>query len=249
MRYTGRMDLETVYNMAASAARGADHMCGHGGGSEPVSYRLLDGYPFHINQYNRLLKIAAELDPAVTKYVEPIDMSKVPDPRGLTPGIWGIYAEQAAVALNSLASYLQSKLGKTQQEHEQIIDLIRLNLRQAIYQDPKHEREVQNALDIIFNARNLDFRREKDTVPYSTTHYIPDFTFNRIGLAVEVKLCKDKDREKDMIREINDDIIGYAGRYDRCVFVLYDLGFIRDVAGFSGDIEKNSGAHVLIVKK
>jgi hypothetical protein len=52
-----------------------------------------------------------------------------------------------------------------------------------------------------------------------------------------------------MIGEINDDIIGYGGKYDRCIFVVYDLGFIRDVALFSEDIEKNPGAHVLIVKK
>jgi REase_DpnII-MboI len=243
------MDLETVYNMAASAARGADHMCGHGGGSEPVSYRLLGGYPFHINQYNRLLKLAAELDPAVTKYVEPIDVSKVPDPRGLTSGIWGIYAEQAAVALNSLASYLQSKLGKKQQEYEQIIDLIKANLRRAIFKDPGHEREVQERLEIIFNARNLDFLREKVTIPYSNKYYIPDFTFDRIGLAVEVKLCKDKDREKVIIDEINADIPAYATKYERSLFVVYDLGVIRDEERFRSDIEKNHGAHVLIVKK
>jgi hypothetical protein len=52
-----------------------------------------------------------------------------------------------------------------------------------------------------------------------------------------------------MIEEINSDIIGYAGRYDRCLFVIYDLGFIRDTAQFSGDIEANPNVHVLIVKK
>lgn len=115
--------------------------------------------------------------------------------------------------------------------------------------DPKHEREVQNALETIFRARALDFRREQETVPYSTKRYIPDFTFDRIGLAVEVKLCKDKDREKVMIDEINADITGYGGKYDRCVFVVYDLGFIRDVARFPEDIEANPNVHVLIVKK
>lgn len=241
--------METVYNMAASAARGADHMCGHGGGSKSDSYRLLGGYPFYMNQHNRLLKLAAELDPAVTKYVEPIDVSTVPDPRGLTPSIWGIYAEQAAVALNSLASCLQSKLGKKQQEYEQVIDLIKANLRRAVFKDPGHEREMQERLEIIFNARNLDFLREKVTIPYSNKYYIPDFTFDRIGLAVEVKLCKDKDREKMIIDEINADIPAYATRYERSLFVVYDLGVIRDEDRFRSDIEKNPGAHVLIVKK
>lgn len=148
-----------------------------------------------------------------------------------------------------VARHLQSRLGRKEQEYEQIIDLIRANLRPAIYDDPKHEREVQNALEIIFRARALDFRREHETVPYSSKRYIPDFTFDRISLAVEVKLCKDKDREKEMIGEINDDIIGYGGRYDRCVFVIYDLGFIRDAAKFSGDIEENPNVHVLIIKK
>ncbi len=104
-------------------------------------------------------------------------------------------------------------------------------------------------MEIIFRARGFDFRREQETVPFSTKRYIPDFTFDRIGLAVEVKLCKDKDRERPMIDEINADIIGYGGKYDRCIFVIYDLGFIRDIARFSEDIEKNPGAHVLIVKK
>jgi hypothetical protein len=159
------------------------------------------------------------------------------------------HAEAAALQLSSLASYLQSKLGTKQQEHEQVIDLINATLRASIYQDPQHEREVQDVLETIFRARALDFRREQDTVPYSTKRYIPDFTFNRISLAVEVKLCKAKDREKTMIEEINSDIIGYGGRYDRCLFVIYDLGFIRDVAKFSADIEENPNVHVLIIKK
>jgi hypothetical protein len=79
--------------------------------------------------------------------------------------------------------------------------------------------------------------------------YIPDFAFDRIGLAVEVKLCKDRDREKAIIDEINADILGYGVGYDRCLFVIYDLGFIRDVAKFSGDIEANPNVHVLIIKR
>ena len=52
-----------------------------------------------------------------------------------------------------------------------------------------------------------------------------------------------------MIDEINVDIVGYGGSYDRCVLVIYDLGFIRDEARFSGDIEKNPNVHVVTIKK
>jgi REase_DpnII-MboI len=203
----------------------------------------------HRAQHGPSQELTAQIDPAVTVYLQPIDLGTNHDPAYVRPPLWMSYAEAAALQLSSLASYLQPKLGTKQQEYEQIIDLINANLRPAIYEDPKHEREIQNALETIFRARALDFRREQDSVPYSTKRYIPDFTFNRIGLAVEVKLCKDKDREKAMIEEINSDIIGYSGRYDRCVFVIYDLGFIRDTAQFSRDIEANPNVHVLIVKK
>jgi hypothetical protein len=33
------------------------------------------------------------------------------------------------------------------------------------------------------------------------------------------------------------------------VFVIYDLGLIRHVAKFSGDIDENPNVHVLIIKK
>jgi len=250
VRYTRSVDFEAIYSMAASAARNAERMCSQEPGPTAIlSFQPYAGYPFYIDEYNRLLVNTAENDPAVLKYFQPIDLGKNHNPASVPGVLWKAHAEQAAIMLNSLAGYLQSKLGRKEQEHEQIIDLIRANLRPAIYDDPKHEREVQNALETIFRARALDFRREQETVPYSSKRYIPDFTFDRIGLAVEVKLCKDEEREKKMIGEINDDIIGYGGRYDRCVFVVYDLGFIRDVARFSGDIEKNPGISVLIVKK
>jgi hypothetical protein len=244
------MDFETLHNMAASAARNAERMCSQEGGSGTgLPFQNYAGYPFYIDEYNRLLAFTAQADPAVTTYFQQIDLGKDRNPADVIGPMWKSYAELAAVRLNSLASYLQSKLGTKRQEYEQIIDLINVNLRPAIYEDPRHEREVQNALETIFRARALDFRREQDSVPYSTKRYIPDFTFNRIGLAVEVKLCKDNDREKDMIEEINSDIIGYGGRCDRCLFVIYDLGFIRDTAAFSRDIEANPNVHVLIVKK
>ena len=132
---------------------------------------------------------------------------------------------------------------------QQIIDLINANLRPAIYEDPKYEREVQNALETIFRARTLDFRRKQETVPCSTKRCIPDFTFDRISLAVEVKLCNTREREREMIDETNIDIIGYGGKYDRCLFVIYDLGVIRDADQFSSDIEKNPTVNVVIIKK
>lgn len=195
------------------------------------------------------MRLTAQNDPVVYEYFQVIDLGKELNPADVIGPMWKAYAEQAAVSLNSLASYLKGRLGTKDKEHERIIDLIEAQLRPSIYKDPQHEREVQDALETIFRVRGLDYRREMDTVPYSTKRYIPDFTFNVIGLAVEVKLCKGSNREKPMIDEINSDIIGYADRYDRVVFVIYDLGFIRDTAQFRADIEKNPNVHVLIIKR
>jgi hypothetical protein len=250
MRYTRCTDFETLYNMAAGAARNADRMCSQEGGSPGgLPFQNYAGYSLYIDKFNQLLSFAAQIDPEVTGYFQALNLGDHRNPGSIGGHMWKSYAELAAMELNSLATYLQSKVGRKQQEYEQIIDVIRANLRPAIYDEPKHEREVQNALETIFRVRNLDCNREQQTVAYSTKRYIPDFTFDRIGLAVEVKLCPDKDRERRMIDEINADIIGYGGRYDRCLFVAYDLGFIRDEAKFSRDIEANPNVHVVVIKK
>ena len=64
-----------------------------------------------------------------------------------------------------------------------------------------------------------------------------------------MKFCKRSGREKELIDEINADILGYQGTYESMLFVIYDLGFIRDVALFKSSIELQPGVRVLIVKK
>ena len=253
MLYTLTMEIEALYEMVASAARNAERMCSQegGGAGGGLPFQSYAGYPFYIDEYNRLVLLAANLDPEVAQTFQGVNLDKDRNPADVIGPMWKAYAELAAVRLNSLAGYLKTKLGTKGEEHEQIIDLIGRALRPSLYDDPTHERDVQNALDTIFRARALEFRREQDVVPYSTKTYRPDFTFERIGLAVEVKFCKDRDREKKMIDEINADIVGYGGRYERILFVIYDLGFIRDPAQFSADIEANSQVHVRvqIIKK
>ena len=46
--------------------------------------------------------------------------------------------------------------------------------------------------------------------------------------------------------EINADITAYSTKYERLLFVVYDLGVIRDEAEFRRDIE-NAGANIKVV--
>lgn len=248
IRYTTIVEIESLYEMVASAARNAERMCSQdgGGASGGLPFQSYAGYPFYIDEHNRFVLLAADLDPEVAQTFQGVNLGKDRNPADVIRPMWKAYAELAAVRLNGLASYLKTKLGTKIEEHAQIIDLIDRTLRASLYVDPTHEREVQNALDTIFRARALDFRREQDGVPYSTKTYKPDFTFERIGLAVEVKLCKTTDRVKEVIDEINADIVGYGGRYERILFVIYDLGFIRDQDQFKADIEANSQVNVRV---
>lgn len=253
------MDNDVLHSMAATAARGAARMCERESNAGlGVPFQSFIGYLPYVEEYNRILLLAAEINPEIARYFscidlrgrkKPSDLRRRRNPFATGAPMWRYYSELALVRLESLATYLNSKLDLKEREHEQIADLLTAHLRPSIYQDPADEREVQNVVETIFRARSLDFQREKDSVPFSTKRYVPDFTFNRIGLAVEIKYCKDRDREGRLIDEINADIAGYAPRYERMLFIVYDLGFIRDVPRFSEDIEKNPNVKVLVIKK
>jgi REase_DpnII-MboI len=82
----------------------------------------------------------------------------------------------------------------------------------------------------------------------SSKTYIRGFTLRRLDLAVEIKLCDNSKREKAMIGEINDDILAYRQSYGNLLFVIYDVGQIRDVERFKGHFEQQDGVIVQVVK-
>ncbi len=57
---------------------------------------------------------------------------------------------------------------------------------------------------------------------------------------MEGKFCDSDKREKEMIAEINDDIQAYSTKYKNLIFVIYDMGFIRDEEKFKQNIESRS---------
>jgi len=129
-----------------------------------------------------------------------------------------------------------------------LIDFISVKLRLSMRRAPSAELEIQDALETILNARDTSFERDKIAITYSTKTFRPDFTIDSLHLAIEVKLCKTKDKEKKIVEEINADIPAYKTKYGRLLFVVYDLGIIRDEQKFKTDIEANPGVSVLVVK-
>jgi hypothetical protein len=140
---------------------------------------------------------------------------------------------------------------KESSEIVKILSLIENKLRKTVREKPQAESEIKNALENLFIGADLDkeYMREKENVVYSSKTYIPDFTFKRINGVVEAKLCDGPKREKEIIAEINDDIPAYKTRYGNLIFVVYDLGFIRDRDMFAGSIEQTHQQVIIRVMK
>jgi hypothetical protein len=123
-----------------------------------------------------------------------------------------------------------------------IVSLIENSLRKVIRKKPINEIEVQDAIETLFIGAGLDseFVREKEHIEFSSKTYIPDFTFKKIDTIVEAKYCDKEGKEKALISQINDDIVAYQTKYQNLIFVIYDIGIIRDIDIFKKGIEKQS---------
>lgn len=129
-----------------------------------------------------------------------------------------------------------------------VINAAERKLRKLIREIPTREREVQDALENLLIAADIPYAREAERIEYSSKTYTPDFTLADIDLAVDVKLCGREDREKEIIAEINDDILAYQTRHKNVLFVVYDTGLIRDVDRFVGSFEQHESVVVRVVK-
>jgi len=149
-----------------------------------------------------------------------------------------------------LASVYEGK--DTAPESSAIIKVISLagaKLRKVIRSTPKNEKEVQNAFDSLLVGADMPYSRESDRIAYSSKAYVPDFTMAQLDLAIEIKLCAGEGREKEIIAEINDDILAYQTRYGNLIFVVYDVGQIRDVERFTASFERHGNVVVRVVKE
>lgn len=129
-----------------------------------------------------------------------------------------------------------------------IINIAERQLRKVIRDAPDRERVVQDAFENILIGAEIPYSRETDSIEYSSKRYIPDFSFYKIDLTVEIKLCNREGRQKEIISEINDDIMAYRTKFGNLVFVVYDIGFIRDVDLFGETFERHSNVVVRVVK-
>lgn len=171
---------------------------------------------------------------------------------GYTDTLWGEQkqiVEQVSLHIGYLLAYLESATDFVEDEFENTANFIRSKLRASVFSEPLKEVDVQNAIETLFIGRNMtkgiDYDRETGKLEFSGKEYIPDFIMPKMNLCIEVKLLREGKKSR-VIDEINADITAYSTKYERLLFVVYDLGVIRDESEFRRDIE-NAGANIKVV--
>jgi len=129
-----------------------------------------------------------------------------------------------------------------------VLNLAEHQLRKVIREKPDNERQVQDAFENLLIGATIPYGREVDRIEYSSKTYTPDFSLQKINLAVEVKLCSRSEREKELPEEINDDILAYQTKYQNLLFVVYDLGYIRDQDRFCSSFEAHDNVTIRVIK-
>lgn len=159
----------------------------------------------------------------------------------------GVYAN-----VSLLRSFLEGKIGLIADQTMAIRDFLKGRLRSAVFRPPEREQEVQDAVEQLLIGRGLqkgqEYDREVGRVKISAKEVIPDFVFPNLSLALEIKLIKAQGRIREVIDEINADIAAYSKVYKSILFIIYDLGFVRDEIEFRHDLEKHLNVDVVLIK-
>ena len=168
--------------------------------------------------------------------------------------LWGYQKEimeQVLLCTELLLSALEGNIDFVNDEFDNISDFLLSHLRATMFQLPDKELDVQNAIEVLLIGRGLskgaDYDRESGKFEFSGKEYIPDFVLPKMNMCIEVKLLKEGRRSK-IIEEISADITAYKKMYDHILFVVYDLGVIRDEVEFRRDIEMTDGVKVIVIK-
>lgn len=121
-------------------------------------------------------------------------------------------------------------------------------LRSAVQIEPENEREVQDVFEALLIGAGLEYSREKEHIPYSSRTYRPDFIIPDINLAIDLKFCNHSSRESKIIQELNDYTLAFQSKYERALFIVYDVGQIRDVDSFLSPYQHYLNVIVKVVK-
>lgn len=219
--------------------------------SDPNAVWPHSSYHHYMRKYVQLVKHIQSQVP-INVPLDMWDVSKVARSGDTTMPIQKELFEAVHANLSILEAFLVAKSDLPAEKSEGLRYFLEANLRKAIFEKPSHEREIQNAIEQLLIGRGfekgVDYDREVGRVKVSVKEVVPDFVLPSLEMAIEVKLSKTEAKPKALVDEINADIQSYSVKYKRILFIVYDLGTIRDSSEFTKDLQRTAGVHVVVVK-
>ena len=210
------------------------------------------GYWEYARKYNQLIGAITQII-QVNAIIDLYDLNNLPTMGNTIPMQQQAYFEGVHANLSIVKAYLESKLDLKTDEITELTNFLQVKLRKVIFITPEKEINVQDAIEQLLIGRGLikgiDYDRETGRVKVSIKEVVPDFIFPHLSMALEVKLSKDKEKSRAIVDEINADIKAYRKKYSSILFVVYDLGTIRDEVEFKQDLETTDGISVIIIKQ
>ena len=208
-------------------------------------------YRTFMRKYNQLAQRLRQLTPAA-EALDLFDLAKLKGQFDTLAMAQKSYCDSTLALLSILISISEQELGAQVSELTNLINFLQSRVRPAVMRLPDRERDVQDVVEQILIGRGMtkgvDYDRETGRVRVSSKEVVPDFIVPKLSLALEVKLLKEAGRRSALVDEINADIRSYGKAYAFVVFLVYDLGGIRDEMEFKQDLEDESNVFVVIVK-
>lgn len=219
------------------------------GDAATESHSRYVAFKSYADSYNQLARHTEELLGYPSNSLTTMNTSSMRSPGDTLWGTQKHIMELVSLNVSLLLAHIENETDFVEDEFENIANFIRSKLRSVIFSAPEKEVVVQNAIETLMIGRNLakgiDYDRESGKFEFSGKEYIPDFILPKMNLCIETKLLR-SGKKSAVIDEINADITAYSTKYERLLFVVYDLGVIRDEAEFRRDIE-NAGANIKVV--
>lgn len=220
-------------------------------GEDPANVWKYGGYKQFARKYNQVvteISKSIQLPPILDLY----DLDKIPGGGNTIAFQQKEIFESVHANVSVLKGYLESQLGVVEDETAALRDFLQARLRSAVFRPPEKERDIQDAVEQLLIGRGLlkglDYDREVGRVKISVKEAVPDFIFLKLGLGLELKLVNSPARVKEAVDEINADIAACSKRYRSLLFVVYDMGHVRDELEFRRDLERAGSVAVIVVK-
>lgn len=215
-----------------------------------------DNFPFSnykifMRKYNDIaLKVFKEVNEEVIFDI--YDLDKVQDWGNTIKPQQKMYFDMVLGNVALLRSSIENKLDMKNEGILNLINFFNSSLRKAVLHDPENEIYIQDTVEQLLIgkgfAKGIDYDREVGRIKVSIKEYKPDFIFLKLDLALEIKISKTKSKSKEIVDEINADIQAYGKRYSQLLFLIYDVGTIRDEEEFKNDIDNKDNIQLVIVK-